>query len=286
MNSILIPIEFADNNEKVVIYGANLARDLNLSLLLVHVIDVQVAGPDIPQAGTGYGYTPQVSAEVLKQREEAAGEMLNRYVKHINSYVINPPPVYEEILHGTNIDQIVSRSNMDDVEMVLVKEDEDHSALIGSIDEKVASNAGCPVWIIPPDTEYRPLKQIVYATDYNHEDIETLKRLSHIAARHDSHITSVHVIDDKNFDEQIRQEGFEETISEKVGYQGISVTSIPNGSDVDGLVENLHEFAHANQANVIVILKENRSFFEKLFDKSATKKLIKTTNLPVLVYHE
>lgn len=286
MKSILIPIEFAENMENVVIYGANLARDLNLSLLLVHVIDIQVAGPDVPNVSTGYGYTPQVTAEVLKEREEAAKAMLKKYVEKINSYVINPPPIYEEILHGTNTDQLVSRSDSDDVEMILLKEEDEHNALIGSADEKVASHARCPVWIIPSDTEYAPLKEIVYATDYKKEDIETLKKLSHIAARHDSHITSVHVIDDQEFDDRIKQSGFNEMVSEKVGYKGITIESIQNGSDQEGLVNQIDDFAHAHNANLIVILKENKNFFEKIFSKSATKKLIKKTNLPVLVFHD
>ncbi len=286
MKSLLIPIEFADKMDKTVIYGANLARDLNLSLLLVHVIDVQVAGPDVPNVSTGYNYTPQVTVEVLKEREEAAREMLNKHVEMINSYVINPPPVYQEILNGTNTDKIVDRSDMDDVEMILVQEEEEHAALLENTDQKVASQANCPVWIIPSETEYTPLKEIVYATDYKKEDIDTLKKLSHIAARHDSHITSVHVVDDKEFDDRLREEGFNETIAEKVGYNEITFATVSNGTDQDGLVNQLDEFAHANKANVIVILKENRSFFEKIFSKSATKKLIKKTNLPVLVFHD
>ena len=286
MKSLLIPIEFADNMEKTVMYGANLARDLNLSLLLIHVIDVQVAGPDVPNVSTGYNYTPQVTVEVLKEREEAAREMLNNHVEMINSNVVNPPPVYQEILNGTNTDKIVDRSDMDDVKMILVQKEEEHSALLENTDEKVASHAHCPVWIIPSEMEYTPIKEIVYATDYKKEDIDTLKKLSHIAARHDSHITSVHILNDKEFDERLRQEGFNETITEKVGYNDITVTSISNGDDQDDLVNQLDEFAHANKANVIVILKENRNFFEKIFSKSATKKLIKKTNLPVLVYHD
>jgi nucleotide-binding universal stress UspA family protein len=48
----------------------------------------------------------------------------------------------------------------------------------------------------------------------------------------------------------------------------------------------INDYSSDIDANLVVMLKENRHFLERLFKPSSTKKLIKEAKLPVLVFHE
>lgn len=50
--------------------------------------------------------------------------------------------------------------------------------------------------------------------------------------------------------------------------------------------EYINDTAVDIQADLIVLLKENRSFLEKIFKASSTAKIIKKARLPLLVFHE
>ena len=41
----------------------------------------------------------------------------------------------------------------------------------------VLNNASCPVWVIPNKSKYAPFKEIIYANDFQEEDLLTLQKL-------------------------------------------------------------------------------------------------------------
>jgi nucleotide-binding universal stress UspA family protein len=149
----------------------------------------------------------------------------------------------------------------------------------------VVRDVPCPVWIIPPDARYQPMKKIDYATDYNEEDISILKRLIELTKPFDPDILAMHISDDDKFEIKLKSEGFAEILNKKTGSNKITVTMIADKDGKDA-VEILVSEAEKEKANLIVVLKENRNFFESLFKSSFTADLIKKVQLPVLVFHK
>lgn len=150
---------------------------------------------------------------------------------------------------------------------------------------EVVRNVPCPVYIIPPDARYNPLEKIIYATDYSEEDIPTLKSLIELAKPFDPEILALHISDDDEFDKKLKSEGFARMLGEKTGYNKVSVMMITEADGKDP-VESLVKEAEKAKANLIVVLKENENFFERLFKSSFTAELINSTQLPVLVFHK
>jgi nucleotide-binding universal stress UspA family protein len=56
-----------------------------------------------------------------------------------------------------------------------------------------------------------------------------------------------------------------------------------SGENVGQLI---NDYACLIDANLIVVLKENRHFLERLVKSSSTKKIVQQARTPVLVYHE
>ena len=76
-----------------------------------------------------------------------------------------------------------------------------------------------------------------------------------------------------------------EMLQSKTSYKQLIVKAVYQ-SKHDDLIQLLNDFALNNRADLLVMLKENKSFFERIFKSSHTKEILKTTQLPVLVYHE
>jgi nucleotide-binding universal stress UspA family protein len=52
------------------------------------------------------------------------------------------------------------------------------------------------------------------------------------------------------------------------------------------ITEILNKEAAEINADLIVVLQENKNFLERIFEGSFTKELINQTQIPVLVFHE
>jgi nucleotide-binding universal stress UspA family protein len=149
----------------------------------------------------------------------------------------------------------------------------------------VIKNAKCPVWIVPKGAIYKPAQQIVYATDFKEEDVFNLIHLTRLFPHLAPHITALHITDNPDFEERVKKEGFVEMVQKKTAYRNLNVKALFQNKKED-TVEMLNEYANKKKGDLVVILKENKSFFKRIFQSSTTKKILKSTQLPVLIYHE
>lgn len=143
----------------------------------------------------------------------------------------------------------------------------------------------CPVWVIPYKSDYKPYQKIVYATDYKEEDISTLRKLIDVTKKYSPVITGLHITNDLNFDEKVKKAGFNEILQENLQYNNVSLR-VMAGKDNEDLTKIINDFAWISKADLIVILKENKNFFERIFNPDQTKKILEHAALPVLIYHE
>jgi nucleotide-binding universal stress UspA family protein len=136
---------------------------------------------------------------------------------------------------------------------------------------------------LPNQVLFKPFKHIIYATNYNKADIPVLKKLSAFAKLFNAEITALHVTDSLDFEEKVKNMGFKNILKEKTNYPiNVQVLVEQKNEDTSAIINS---FAKSANADIIVMLKQNKSFFERVFKGSATKKLINKTNLPVLIYH-
>ncbi len=69
----------------------------------------------------------------------------------------------------------------------------------------------------------------------------------------------------------------------KTGYQNITVKPLVE-KDRESEAKLINEYALNIKADLIVVLRENRNFFERILSSDSTKKILKEAQLPVLVY--
>jgi len=283
MKKLLAIVQDPDNSKDFIKYLIHMAGGLDMKLHLLNIQSPMNYPLGVPSS------TGQASAHLelsLKKRTEEAQHILDKLTRDISSG--SSPKVSIETSSETGptlsvIDQYMSEKQ---TSLIILKSDENGSLFSQNLSNmEIIRNFNCPVWIIPGNNEYQAFDEIVYATDYNEADVSTLRKLVGLLAGFSPNVTALHILDDLDFEAKIRRAGFKEMLRNQIGYEKLAVKSLDSKEDSDlGLLVN--DFASLVNAKLIVVLKENKQFLERIFNQDNTKKIIREANIPVLIYHE
>ncbi len=278
MSNIVIPINFSANSRNTIQYGMQLAKKMNLNLELMYVIRV---------VNTGYGQINPVETIVqpanLEQQKLAAEEEFKKLLKELEFSKPDNVEIIHFIRTGFFADIVATESNKESTKLLLLtgrSKDEKIAGGFYEASDVISKGLACPVIVVSTGTEYKELDRILYATDFQEEDIDSLKNLSQFAKIFNAAIYALHITDNDDFNKKIKQEGFSKMVSKKVGYPNIQVNNMPNEKVTEGIVE----YAHKMDIDMIALLKENEGFWKRIFSKSTTEKLIKETDLPIMAF--
>lgn len=284
MKNIYTLIHKTDNSKGIILYAALLAKDLKANLKIIYTQ---------PAAGYFIGAVPSseeteipVQENLQKEKETAKG-IVDAFIRDIKKEIQAENTTIEfESEFGSP--SIVLRHKVEKglADIIIIEDinEEGHEDKYSS-NLDIVRNVQCPVLIIEPNAKYRQLKKIIYATDYQREDISTLKLLLDLTFPFLPEIIALHIIDNVDFEEKVIKAGFNEVIKRETGSDLISMKTLVNTNKLD-IINILNEEATAISADLIVVLKENNNFLERIFKSSFTEKLISETKIPVLVFHQ
>jgi nucleotide-binding universal stress UspA family protein len=282
MSKILTYFHTLDETDFLIDYSIDLANDLHKAVDFLHTVDLQNYPMGMPAAARpNFEYT---QAEVDKIIERLDLELDKKFDK-VKTELEKPPAMNWQVRQGIGHHVIKDFVDENKYDFVIAATDKENDFLINDRNMDLIRNVDCPVWVVPEGKKYRPLRSIIYATDYNEEDIKTMQRLTELAKIHSATITALHVNENFDFDARVKNSGFKDELAEKVGYGKLDVSILVQEKD-KSLSDVMNEFANMVDADLIVVLKENRNFFNRLFTKSKTKQIIGKAEFPVLVYHE
>lgn len=282
MKTLLTLIKKPDSSNELLKYSMNFARDMNLNVHLLYVenpIHYPLGAPDL-------------SGSAVVRLQDDLKEKINTGIHTLSDQVTAMVPT----IAGKLVVEVSAK--IGDEEKIInemVQSGEAQMAMIESSGksgfwlkdssvQEITRNINCPVWVIPEDTEFQPFIDIIYATDYQEEDILTLIKLIDLTHHFTPHITALHITEDTGFDLRIKNAGFQKMLKKKTDYNNITVKALIENSGND-MVDLIQDYAARRSANLIVVLKENRRFLEKIFKPSSSEKIIEGANRPVLVYH-
>lgn len=283
MKDLLVHVLSPARSQLLMTYAAYLGRDMGLDVTYLHVHtpgDYHLGMPGTADAIVAVNQK-QAEREIEKQKHH-----FELQIKKLNASEPGLPLLGYRIETGfpAEIIQIYCRDKM--VDTVMLQSPKERSFFDDDSDNiDIIRNVNCPVWIIPEGITYRLFTEILYATDYHQEDIPNLKMLTRFAAQFPASITAVHISRDLSFEEKVKGSGFAEMIKKETGYELISLKVIPE-TPGEPLVDELHDFALMMDADLVVMLRENRGFIDRLLHGSRSEKIAMKTRLPVLIYNE
>lgn len=282
MKTLLAIINEPKESKDFIEYVADLASALKTN---VHLLYTQ--NPVSYSFGTS-DTTGAVAAQIQKDMEAqvvVAKSILSEHIKDVRSKVSND--VFIDYSSELGVSSHIIRKYISDnkADMVVLEGLKNESFWTHSPDNmEVIENVDCPVLIIPHSWHYKPFTEIVYATDYREEDVAGLKRLVALTQHSSPMINVLHITDSVDFEEKVKKAGFLDILQDQVAYSQINVKALSDNTDSD-ITELLNGYTEFVKADLIVLTKENRSFFERIFQSDRSTKIIQKAKLPVLVFN-
>lgn len=259
-------------------YVVRLARDLYSSVHLMYVeeeYEYTIGRPPAPDNFAG-----QKQSQRLRDAEAGLSQQVLRVVTGIHG--AGPVDYSAELTSMLEVINDYVRTGRADI--VVLEADSRQSFLKQmTTNDDIIEEADCPVLILPGTIEYKPFRKIVYASAFREEDLPALKDLVRIFSDLLPEIKVVHVTGNPD-DEKIRRTGFDEILRSQTGYKNISIEYLKDDKSIN-IAGQIRKYAIETNADLIVAMKQDRSFFEKLFSSDRTKKLLREEpELPVLIY--
>ena len=174
---------------------------------------------------------------------------------------------------GTPVDSInrlVNQENGDLVVMGTKGSSGINAVIYGSVASSVVRNTIVPVLSIPPDSAFNGIKKIVYATDGGEiKDSTVLEPIRDFMSHFESDLTVFSVE---------KEDGSSHLESMNLDLEGAHYSSVVD-QDVQGAIGR---FCGEENIDVLVLLPKHTGFFDRIFHKSITRKLVEKADLPIL----
>ncbi|HEY4797635.1 MAG TPA: universal stress protein [Bacteroidia bacterium] len=275
MKTILVPTDFSHNAECALTYAVALAKKEKAKLILLHAYHLHYS---LPTTSDEY-YTQAISA-----KENIANEY-QRQLCHEIKREHNVDCEYKS-KYGLAVDVILETAGKIRADLIIMGT-KGASGLqqlfLGSNTAKVIEEAKCPVIAVPAEAKFKGIKKITFATDYFESDISSLKKMVEIATLFHSRITIIHVSDDEFTleSEKDLMQTFKAKIHKQIDYENIHF-EIVHGNDLE---RSLAKHIEQENPDLLAMSTHHRSFLDKLFEGSITKRMAFHTRVPLLVFH-
>ncbi len=180
---------------------------------------------------------------------------------------------------------VMEKSSEIGADMVIVGRKDRQSKrglLAGNIANALMDKLSCPLLVAPNDLAGNELKTIIYASDFEADDIVVLGQLNSLARCFDASIHVVHIPVRNEYSSSEQMDWFQELVTQKLGETDINFHLLLS-KDV---TEGLQSFLEQSEADLLCMLeRDDKGFFSKLIEGDTVKKMKSICELPLLIYN-
>jgi nucleotide-binding universal stress UspA family protein len=275
MKTIIVPTDFSPSATNAMNYAADMALQINASLLLLHVYQVPVAVTDTPLIF--------VSVDELKESAEKRLEQLKTGLEHVTSGKLK---IYTEAKLGDVTDELEELCKKIQP-FAVVMGSTGHSAIertiFGSTTLTTIKHLTWPVICVPVGKEYgQGIKKAGLACDFR-EVVETtpVSPIKHFIKEFNAEL---HVLNVDYDNRQFTPDTPEQSVLLHTVLQDIQ----PKYHFIEhrDIEDGINEFAEKNNLDLIIAIPKKHKLLEGLFKKSSTRQLVFESHVPVMCVHE
>jgi len=272
MVNILVPTDFSDLSRVAVRYAAKIAGKLDGNITLLHIID-------LPQTVRATIRMESNTREYLK----AIREKFEKLNQEISEDIEIKKPFRFKVSRGNSFNDTILKESRRLRSGLIVMGTKGASGikktLIGSNTASVLGASHIPVLAVPERAEFRSFRNVVYATDLKHLDKELALLVPYIE-RFGATIHILHVMGNGESVDELEQK-IEKAIH-STGYKKF-VTLVTVDHEVDAAIESYVKLA---KADLVTMFTHKPTFYEKLLDRSVTRKMALHSKIPILAFRQ
>jgi nucleotide-binding universal stress UspA family protein len=275
MNTILVPVDFSETSDNALLYAVNLANSLSSNIILLHV-------SAIPVYNNEYNVVAYTVNDAIAESKTALEEKA-LLLKKENALIGEVDYFVEVGDLKTVMLSYISNKNIDLVVMGITG----HSTAVGKVlfgsnAVSLSRESNIPVFIIPNGYEFKKIKNIAYASEYDvHITEQTgLIQIKNITSMFGANLSVLHVIPDNHVITEV------ESATDLFVEQKLEATSHKTFIlSEDKASTALLDFIKTHDVDVIVLEQKKHSFLHNLIYPSTTKEVAFNSPIPVLTIH-
>ncbi|MDZ4715845.1 MAG: universal stress protein [Cytophagales bacterium] len=269
---ILAPTDFSTNANQALDYASLVAKATGSELILLYAYS-----PQVTRYNLAY---PLIIDEIVRAQKEAVEKLTVRCAAISRTHEITCRHVVRE---GLPVDEILAEA-ADGIDMIIMGTEGASGlgkVLFGSNTASVIEKATCPVLAVPMRSKLLLPGKVVFATDYQDNDMQTLKSLNKLTTTLGAELHIVHISKDKLKQEKELIDIFSREVAKETNIKKPMFHVMPH----DDKQEGIDLFVDSVGADLIALSTRERSIFKKFFGSSLTKKMAYQARLPLLAYH-
>jgi nucleotide-binding universal stress UspA family protein len=274
MVNILVPTDLSDLSKIAVQYAIKIANKLGGTITLLHVINIIQ-----PTRATMRLQLKSLEKELV----DTAKEDLDIFVRDFSKQLKTSEPLKIKVVKGANFNDTIKKEAKKLRTGLIVMGTRGASGLrkyvMGSNTTSVIEVSHVPVLAVPELGDFKNFKNVVYATDLQHTQQE-LKRLIPYLEKFGSKVHLIHVT--SSLKEVSNLEKKISAIVEKAGLQNV-ICKVMVNKKIDEAIEH---YVSVSNADLLAMFTHDLSFFEKLFDRSMTRKMAFHSKIPLLAFRQ
>jgi nucleotide-binding universal stress UspA family protein len=283
MKTILVLTDFTIKDDHAAHYALKLAQKIKANILLCNIYPEMNAGT----ASANPGFIHEMYNDLEAQSKSDLKELARRLQHQLNNVTDTWfKPIIEQCSKGGSltgaINEIIASRNILMAVIAMHSNDDFFTFINTDHANEIIEKANCPVLVLPYQVPYKGFNKIAFASDLDHNNLEILKSLYGMSKHFDAEILITHVgiaplgeVTEAYIVRQFLTKELTVTHFPKIQYRAIQNKSVVAG--LDWLSEH-------TDIDLMVLVHRKRNAFQKLFERSVTKKLANHLTKPMLVF--
>lgn len=273
MKRILVPTDFSDHAEYALRVAAQIARENNSEIVLLHMLELPHQASDALGSGHDIPEIMFFKNKVISNLEELMD------VDYLDGITVSEIIQFDKAFEG--ILTVSKTNNIDFIVMGSHGSSGFQEMFIGSNTEKVVRFSDVPVLVIKNKMDNFKADNFVFASDFSQEIKKPFKQLIEIASAFNSHLNLVMINTPSSFKPT--------NVAEKIMSDFIKEFNYPNYSlhiynDVN-VEKGILNFANSVQADLIGMCTHGRrTGFAHFFNGSVSEDLVNHAFRPVITF--
>jgi nucleotide-binding universal stress UspA family protein len=273
MKRILVPTDFSECAYEATKVAAEIASQTEATLYLLHIIDIPLSetnsnigmvNTDIPEAIFLMKHTKQQFETLLKDK---IFEKVTRVIESVD-------------FSGT-YDKVIEKANELEIDLIVMGSHGSKGVkefLIGSNTERVINLASCPVLAVKKYQPINSISNIVFASDFSSEAINTYNDLMPVFKIFNSKLHLLKITTPLNFEPSYKSMAAIKSFVEKLNMKDVIMSTYADYSEEEGI----QHYADEVNAGVIAIGTHARSGLGQFFRGNLAARLVNHSDKIIL----
>ncbi|MBD0777545.1 universal stress protein [Maribacter sp. ANRC-HE7] len=277
MKTILYATDYSGNSVAALKYAREMLNQIGTRLVVTHVFDYPtVLGTEMLSEPF-----PQLEKDAFTTHRSKLEQFCE---EHLGRNWENPKIQLEAVENKSVVKGIISVADEWHAYLIVIGIKGGsvlREMIMGSTTKHLIEKAPCPILSIPADVSHAPIKTIVYATDFEEEDVYAIRKLAEMAEQLDAEIKVVHISTKEEYKGEIQMKWFKKMLHKKVTYKRIHFELL----FAEDVFDALRIYLGDKNADLMVMLeREHKSIIKKWFHRDLVKKMESYGRVPLLSF--